>query len=157
MQAKALCKWMGWMSSPVGLWTNIPSSSTTFLQFHPSEANSTVFLAAFANNSSEEDHNLSRTLLVYSSRDGIGITHTDLSRDTLRLFPRRPYPRDDDRFLLSEKWFLSVSRVKEEKLDIHEGCEVLPDELDETDSEEEWTRLGSEFVGEVAAGRWHRS
>jgi len=57
----------------------------TFLQFHPSDANSTLFLAALAQSSAEDDQSRSATLEEYSHRDGMGMTDTDLWSDTARV------------------------------------------------------------------------
>lgn len=64
------------------------SSSMTFLQFQPSDANSTEFLAALVRSSSEDDQSRSRICREYSHLDGIGMTDTDLCKETrpFRLF-----------------------------------------------------------------------
>jgi hypothetical protein len=66
----------GCTSSPLTEQMYIPSSSVTFLQFHPSEANSTAFRSAFSCNSYRLDQMRDFIRLLYSWRVGMGMTST---------------------------------------------------------------------------------
>ena len=66
----------GWTSSPLTEQMYIPSSSVTFRQFHPSEANSTAFRSAFSCNSYRLDQMRDFIRLLYSWRVGMGMTST---------------------------------------------------------------------------------
>jgi len=112
-----LYKCIGWIISPDSWHTIMLSSSVTFLQSHPSAANSIEFLAALLCSSSELLHRRSLILLEYSSRMGIGTTVTSSWRDTLRFdldFFLKLLSRDEESLLTYVKLpILVLSKIKE--------------------------------------------
>ena len=74
------------MSSPDVSHIIMCSSSVTFRQFQPSEANSIEFRAALAYNSVGDDQSRSFARSEYSVLNGMGRTDTEWFSDTLRFF-----------------------------------------------------------------------
>lgn len=123
---KRLWMWMGWIISPDFWQRIICSSSVTPLQFHPSDANSMLFRAAFRYSSSAEVQRRSLVLVEYSSLMGIGMTDTDSRNTTLRLFFFLPA---SGRGLKAVCWMQPVEKdrpdddAKEGTIESNDACE----------------------------------